>query len=205
MLRIYGNLSDKHNFICLQRISSEVYLKLGTPPESKSPASKMELKAHVHQKRKPKSQIRSTWTRGPSPRNRGPRWPWSEDKRHLGGPKNLIAVEARGTNNICSHPIYWKEQMSWAKIVIFSKVARGSNTKYAILLFVEYVEVYALFGRTKWTQNLLCLWRCSICLIPENNTCLIDVALADWNFRSHVTTAWRIYRGSYFGKGTQPS
>ena len=147
MLRIYGNLSDKHDphSICPQRVSSEVYLKLGTPPASKSPASKMELKAHVHQ-RKTKSLTRSTWTRGPSPRNRGPRWPWSEDKRHLGGPKNLIAVEARGTNNICSHPIYWKEQMSWAKIVIFSKVARGSNTKYAILLFVEY--------RTFWEDQM---------------------------------------------------
>ena len=33
-----------------------------------------------------------------SPRNRRPRRPWSEDRTHLGGgPKNLIAEEAEGT------------------------------------------------------------------------------------------------------------
>ena len=30
----------------------------------------------------------------------------------------------------------------------------GQNTKYALLMFFENVEIYALFGRTKWTQNL---------------------------------------------------
>ena len=30
----------------------------------------------------------------------------------------------------------------------------GQNTKYALLIFFEHVEIYALFGRTKWTQNL---------------------------------------------------
>ena len=28
------------------------------------------------------------------------------------------------------------------------------NTKYALLLLVEFVEIYALFGRTKQTKNL---------------------------------------------------
>ena len=30
----------------------------------------------------------------------------------------------------------------------------GQNTKYALLIFLENVEIYALLGRTKWTQNL---------------------------------------------------
>ena len=60
MLRIYGNLRDKHDphFIYPQRISSEVYLKLSTPPASKSPASKMEFKAHVHQEKKSRKLVR---------------------------------------------------------------------------------------------------------------------------------------------------
>ena len=30
----------------------------------------------------------------------------------------------------------------------------GQNTKYALLMFFEHVEIDALFGRTKWTQSL---------------------------------------------------
>ena len=30
----------------------------------------------------------------------------------------------------------------------------GQNTKYALAMFSEHVHIYALFGRTKWTQNL---------------------------------------------------
>ena len=30
----------------------------------------------------------------------------------------------------------------------------GQNTKYALLMFFEHVEIDALFGRTKWTQRL---------------------------------------------------
>ena len=101
MLRIYGDLHDKHNphFIYPQRISSEVYLNLSTPPASKSPASKMELKAHVHQE---KNKVANLFDLDPrhSPRNRRLRRPWSEDQRHLGGPKNLIAEEAEGPNNL---------------------------------------------------------------------------------------------------------
>ena len=37
---------------------------------------------------------------------------------------------------------------------ILVKLLGGQNTKYAILTFLENVEIYALFGKTKWTQNL---------------------------------------------------
>ena len=88
MLRIYGNLSDKHDphSICPQRISSEVYLKLGTPPASKSPASKMELKAHVHQK---KNQSRKFVRHGP------------------GGP--VLEIEDRGDHGQRTKDI-WEDQ-----------------------------------------------------------------------------------------------
>ena len=36
---------------------------------------------------------------------------------------------------------------------ILIKLWGGQNTKYALLMFFENVEIYALFWRTKWTQN----------------------------------------------------
>ena len=37
--------------------------------------------------------------------------------------------------------------------IILIKLWGGQNTKYAFMMFFENVEIYALFGRTKWTQN----------------------------------------------------
>ena len=39
-------------------------------------------------------------------------------------------------------------------IIYFRYVKGSQNTKYALLSLVEFVEIYALFGRTKQTKNL---------------------------------------------------
>ena len=105
MLRIYGNLSDKHDphFICPQIISSGVYLKLSTSPASNSPAPKVELKAHVHQK---KNKVANSFDLDPRAQSKKSKIGATMVGGHLGGQKNLIAEEAEGTKQFGGPTIY---------------------------------------------------------------------------------------------------
>ena len=61
---------------------------------------------------------------------------------------------AEKTNNWKDKKLFNK-QMGHKKIKYFIENRDYSqNTKYALLSLVEFVEIYALFGRTKRTKNL---------------------------------------------------
>ena len=102
-------MSDKHDphSICPQRISSEVYLKLSTPPASKSLASRnnqvesSRSSAEKNQSRKlvrlgPEGPVLEIEDCGDHGRRTKDIW---EDQK-AGGPKSLIAEEAEGPNNL---------------------------------------------------------------------------------------------------------